>query len=258
MDQCLAAWFHGKRPHSLSELKIPSTLRLVVLAPHPDDFDEIGATMRHFQQNGNRIEVAVVTSGSSGVEDGFNGAITAGMKAALRENEQLASCRFFGLPESRLTFLRAVEDEAGNPEAGAVNLQCVQSYLVAKRPDLVFLPHGNDPNEGHRRTCAFLRQSAQEAKLSLVACLNRDPKTIAMRNDLYFIFDAETAAWKAALLRLHRSQQQRNLNSRGHGFDERVLRVNREIAEELGLAGKYAEAFELECYRTGNLGAPAP
>jgi hypothetical protein len=45
-----------------------------------------------------------------------------------------------------------------------------------------------------------------------------------------------------------RSQHQRNLNRRGCGFDERVLRINRQIAESLGLHGQYAEAFELENY----------
>jgi LmbE family N-acetylglucosaminyl deacetylase len=40
---------------------MPPTLNLVVLAPHPDDFDAIGATMKYFHGNGNRIDVAVAT-----------------------------------------------------------------------------------------------------------------------------------------------------------------------------------------------------
>jgi hypothetical protein len=48
------------------------------------------------------------------------------------------------------------------------------------------------------------------------------------------------------LLRLHRSQHQRNLNTRGQGFDERVLIVNRRTGR--GLNAEYAEAFELERY----------
>jgi hypothetical protein len=110
------------------------------------------------------------------------------------------------------------------------------------------LPHGNDPNAGHRRTYAFFRQSVQEERLTLVACLNRDPKTIAMRNDLYLVFGSEIATWKGEMLRIHQSQHQRNLNRRGYGFDERVLAVNRRIAETLGPGVEYAEAFELESY----------
>jgi hypothetical protein len=70
-----------------------------------------------------------------------------------------------------------------------------------------------------------------------------------MRDDVILPFDEATAAWKRALLRIHRSQQQRNLNTRGHGFDERILRVNRESAARLGAAEPFAETFELEITR---------
>jgi LmbE family N-acetylglucosaminyl deacetylase len=246
VDQDLANLFRGNRPFYLEKLPIPPTLRLVVLAPHPDDFDAIGVTMRFFHENGNRIDVAVVTSGASGVEDGFGGAVTAEAKGALRENEQQVSLRFFSLPENRLTFLRLAEDASGHPIENAANYERIRSYLAVMRPDLVFLPHGNDPNAGHQRTCAFSRRSAKEEKLSLVACLNRDPKTIAMREDLYCVFGRELAAWKGELLRHHKSQHQRNLNTRGYGFDERILKINRAIAETLGRPDAYAEAFELE------------
>ncbi len=247
-DADLASWFCGRAPYSLRTQKIPSELHLVVLAPHPDDFDAIGASMRFFRENGNRIDLAVVSSGASGVEYGFGGAFSREAKAALREKEQLASCRLFGLSASRVTFLRLAEDRDGDPEASLSNLGCVRSYLAAQKPDLVFLPHWHDSNEGHRRTHALFRRSVEEENLSLVACLNQDPKTIAMRHDLYFSFGPDIAEWKGELLRVHRSQQQRNLNVRGYGFDERILRVNREIAQILRVEEPYAEAFELEQY----------
>jgi hypothetical protein len=65
-----------------------------------------------------------------------------------------------------------------------------------------------------------------------------------MRTDLYMPFDAAAASWKADMLRLHRSQHERNLNTRGQGFDERVLAVNRQAGLDLNAA--YAEVFELE------------
>ena len=212
--------------------------------------------MRFFKDNGNRINLAVVTSGASGVEDGFGGAITRRAKATLREIEQQTSCRLFGLADSQLTFLRLVEDESGHPVVNHGNLQCVRSYLAAQKPDLVFLPHWHDPNEGHRRTYALFRQSMQEEKLSLVACLNQDPKTVEMRHDLYCAFGLEIAALKKELLCTHQSQHQRNLHQRGYGFDERVLGVNRRIAEALGVDEPYAEAFELEKYVEGNPASP--
>lgn len=110
------------------------------------------------------------------------------------------------------------------------------------------MPHGNDTNLGHQRTYALLRKVLQEEKLSAMAFLNRDPKTIALRQDLYTTFDEEESVWKGELLRFHQSQHQRNLNSRGHGFDERILQVNRQIAAELNIRAPFAEAFELEYF----------
>ena len=68
-----------------------------------------------------------------------------------------------------------------------------------------------------------------------------------MRHDVYTPFDEGVAEWKAELLRFHDSQHQRNLNTRGHGFDERVLGANREIAKELNLDAPYAEVFDVNC-----------
>ena len=249
----VAEIFSGSRPLFLHELHVPSTLRVVVLAPHPDDFDAIGATMRLFRDNGNAIHVAVLTSGASGVEKGFRGAITSTAMGELRENEQRASCKFFGLPESHLTFLRLAEDDSGHPLEDTANFENVRSYLQASRPDLVFLPHGNDSNRGHRCTYSLFRRCMEKENLSLVSCLNRDPKTIAMRNDLLMVFDTEVGIWKAELLRFHLSQHSRNLNTRGYGFDERILKSNKQTAEELGISGEYVESFELEGYGVASL-----
>ena len=99
---CLPA----ERPLQLTQLPLSAPLTLVVLAPHPDDFDAIAVTLRYFHQRGDTIHLAVLTTGASGVEDGYAGAYTAVDKAALREQEQAASCAFFGLPPERLSFLR--------------------------------------------------------------------------------------------------------------------------------------------------------
>ncbi len=236
----------GPSPLLLDSLRISPSRRILVLAPHPDDFDAIGVTLRHLLGNGNRIELAVLTSGANGVEDGFAGAITRDAKRALRESEQRASCRFFGLPDEQLTFLRLEEDGAGHLADSPGNLARVKALLAGGRPDLVFLPHGHDPNQAHRLTADLLRRSARDTGLATLACQCRDPKTIAMRADLIAAFDAEAAAWKGELLRHHRSQQERNLKLRGHGIDARILDLNRDSASALGLAAGYAEVFELE------------
>ena len=77
-----------ERPLSLSAMTIPSELCTLVLAPHPDDFDAIGITMRFFRDNGNPVHVVVVSSGASGVEDGFCSFRDLKVKAEIREREQ--------------------------------------------------------------------------------------------------------------------------------------------------------------------------
>jgi hypothetical protein len=59
-------------------------------------------------------------------------------------------------------------------------------------------------------------------------------------------FGAPEAAWKGELLRFHQSQHLRNLRTRGHGFDERILADNRSAAQALGLPDACAETFEVE------------
>ncbi|MFQ5990694.1 MAG: PIG-L deacetylase family protein, partial [Candidatus Methylomirabilales bacterium] len=106
--------FTAEGPVFLHSIQVPQERVILVLAPHPDDFDEIGITMRFFRDNGNSIYVAVLSSGASGVEDGFCSPPTRQVKGEVREQEQRASCQFFGLPESHLTFLRLEEDDAGD------------------------------------------------------------------------------------------------------------------------------------------------
>jgi LmbE family N-acetylglucosaminyl deacetylase len=169
----------------------------------------------------------------------------------MREQEQRESLLFFGLPLSQLAFLRLEEDEAGHPADSATNRDRIRQHLLNSRPALVFLPHGHDTNPGHQRIYAILRQVAQEAQYPLAAFLNRDPKTVHMQYDLVLGYGEETAAWKGELLRFHKSQHQRNLNQRGHGFDERILSMDRQSAEACSLDAPYAEVFEVEFFGTG-------
>ena len=243
------ALFDQPRPLSLRNLPLPKDLHVLVLAPHPDDFDAIGVTLRLLRDKGNPIHVAVLTSGAGGVEDHFGSPqLTPAGKATLREEEQAASCRSFGLPPAHLTFLHLAEDGAGHLEDSEANLARLRRYWDAQLPDLVFTPHGHDTNAAHRRTCRLVRQLASVQPRPLAVLLNRDPKTITLRPDVYTAFAEAEAQWKGALLRFHQTQQQRNLRTRQYGFDERILRDNRAAAAAVGQGAAYAEVFELEWY----------
>lgn len=227
-------------PTVLTDLAAQPRMTVLVLAPHPDDFDAIGVSLRQLQRGGHTLHLAVLTDGAHGVDDGFAGASTAGEKAALRQAEQRASCRFFGLPDSCCHFLGLWSD----PALEAADFARLREHVLGLQPQWVFMPHGNDSNATHRRCFDSFRARAAAERLTLQACLNRDAKTLGMRSDVVMPFDAETADWKAQLLRHHRSQQQRNLRTRGCGFDQRVLQLNRDSATALGLAQPYAEVFE--------------
>ena len=247
MKTDLSDLMNKERPFSIRSLRFASAVQVLVLAPHPDDFDTVGVTMRFLQSNQNRISVAVMRT-AGGVEDTFCSPPTREAKAALREREQRDSCRFFGLDEKDLAFLDMEQDGQDEPLLTPRNLNLVRDILLKRRPDFVFLPHMNDTNSGHRTVHAILGRVAAETGFPVVAFLNRDPKTIAMRTDCFTEFGPDEALWKSRLLRFHDSQHRRNLNTRNHGFDERILDVNRATARKLRLTDECAEAFEMEFY----------
>ena len=235
------------RPLSIREGCISSSKKLLMLAPHPDDFDAIGVTLRFLSSCGNPLQVIVACTGS-GVDDSYRPGLSIAGKAQLRKREQRNSAHFFGLPSDCLTFLHLENDDDDQPLDDKKNLDKLGSLILQKGPDIIFLPHGNDTNSGHKAIYSLVHQYALSSNLPIALLLIRDPKTVSMRTDLYLPFDESDAEWKAELLRFHASQQQRNLSTRGHGFDERILEHNRQIASELSLEHHYAEAFEVEIH----------
>jgi LmbE family N-acetylglucosaminyl deacetylase len=161
----------NQKARPLESFALRKALHLLVLAPHPDDFDAIGVTLRFFMKRGNPIDVAVATSGTRGVEDSFCSRPTLKAKTIIREQEQRASCRFFGLPETHLIFLRLEEDQNGNLLDNEINADHIKQHFLNKRPQMVFLPHGNDTNRAHQMVYAMFRKVARETDNRLVAFL---------------------------------------------------------------------------------------
>lgn len=243
----------SNNPLPLQSLAISKEHRLLVLAPHPDDFDAIGATMLFFKKNGNPLHVVVATSGERGVEDTFCSPPSLEEKIKIREQEQRDSCHFFGLPETCLTFLRLEEYKTGRLLNNETNIDRVRRCFLNQNPAMVFLPHWNDTNLTHQHVYSMLHQVVLEASHPLAIFLNRDPKTIQMRCDFFIDYDEASASWKGKLLRFHRSQHQRNLNQRGHGMDERILKIDRHSAKVCSLNAPYAEIFEVELFGAGKV-----
>ncbi len=214
----------------------------------PDDFDEIAVTLRHLARNGNPLHAAVVRSGS-GVLDSYAPGLDWEKKAVIRDAEQRASLRFFGLPEACVTFLALDNDsDEGQLCETPRNAGLLRALVAGLAPDLILLPHGDDTNSAHRALYAMVSQLAGKLRRRVTLLLNRDPKTVSHRADLYTPFGQAEAEWKAEMLRFHDTQHQRNLLTRGLGFDARILGANRQFARELSLGEPYAEVFEVQSY----------
>jgi LmbE family N-acetylglucosaminyl deacetylase len=252
--QALNAVCSGNNPAAIDSIGLSPALRVLVLAPHPDDFDAIAITLRSLQQQGNKIHLAVLSGGSKGVQDSYaKPAPGWRQKAQLREQEQLNSCACFGLPPSRISFLRLPEAADGELAHDTSNQAQVCKQLNETSPDILFLPSGNDRNTGHQRSCNMARRAVRDLGKPLLALYNRDAKTLSFRTDLYAGFDQNQANWKRTLLRFHDTQQARNIATRGDGFDDRILSFNHQLAHELGLGEPYAEAFQVELFHADSL-----
>lgn len=59
MKELDALLLAGARPLPLRDLVFSLPLDILVLAPHPDDFDAIALTLRHLHRHGHALHVAV-------------------------------------------------------------------------------------------------------------------------------------------------------------------------------------------------------
>lgn len=241
----------------------PSEGLVLVLGPHPDDPECVAVTSRLLMRSGCEIWYAVVTMSPGGTEDGyaerFEGLETMSLrdrKIEIRKGEQRRSAELFGLGPDRISFLGVDEDEGGAVQDNPQNRTRIVEHLERIAPDIVMMPVGTDTNRTHEWVSRVFRECsgslARGMGRPIVALYNEDPKTTSMRDDLFVPFVEESAEWKKALLRAHDSQQQRNMRTRGTGFDERILEMNRQAGRRLAETSSadvnhagYAEAFEL-------------
>ncbi len=245
------------------KVRPPTYGKVLVLGPHPDDPETVAVTCRFLMRSGCDIRYAIASMSPSGVEDEYaqrgqndDSISLQNKKSEIRRREQTLATEMFGLTPDRLTFL-GIEENKGldHPNSSAK----IRDHLISIAPDIVIMPMGKDSNQTHAWVYQVFRECAEDLilkkKKSVVALYNEDPKTIEMRHDLFVLFGEKSADWKRALLRVHHSQEQRNIHSRGMGFDERILCMNRlgyrrlqEILPQADGPAKYAEVFEIELF----------
>ena len=235
----------------LLKTQLKSIQKAVVLAPHPDDFDVIGVSLKLLKEDNKEIHLLLNSGGASGVVDGFLSAYTDSEKVELRLIEQEYSCRFFGLKEENFKFLNMEIDVDGEPAFITSNCEKIRKEILRLMPDTFFLPHGNDHNPGHSRNYHFLTKIIQEEAITAQLFLNKDPKTQNFNTHYYTPLDGSLIHWKETLLGFHHSQEHRNKLNRNITFKERILNSNRLTAMELNLPSPFAESFEHQIFENG-------
>jgi len=253
----------------LKRLEPPEAGTVVALAPHPDDPESVALSLKLFAEAGCSVHYIIVCLSPAGVQDSY--ALTHAKennqlsvedltlyKRELRREEQLQSARLAGFLAAPCKFLNMEEDLTGHLIESPHNARMIEEALDECDPDIAIMPYGEDTNSDHVLVYRYFRQSA--AKLAarkgkpILALYNRDPKTVEITEQLAVPFTVREADWKARLLRVHRSQHERNLKQRGHGFDDRILRTNslawrilKERAPEPWMDKyPYAETFQVE------------
>ncbi len=244
----------------LAKVPLPVCGRVTVLGPHPDDPESVAITCRLLMQSGCDIWYAIASLSPAGVEDDYVTTCSGDsislnkIKGQIRQEEQMLAAGMFGLPINRLAFLGMEEGPTIDSQENRIK---IRNHLTSLAPDIVILPIGKDQNQTHAWIYKVFRQCAADLtgaiKKPIIALYNEDPKTIEIRKDLFVLFDDRQAEWKSTLLRLHDSQQQRNMHCREIGFDERILHMNHlnwlelcEVSPIAGSSAKFAEVFEIE------------
>jgi len=263
----------GWEQKAVGWIEPPRFGKVLMLAPHPDDAEAVGVTLKMFAGAGCEVLYKIACLSPGGVDDefalaaaereglGFKGPHElAQYKKALRRSEQLESARRAGFLGQEPEFLDLEEDPGGRLVESEANAGAFAAVLADEAPDAALMPIGEDTNIDHVLVCRWFRRAAAEFAAGrgrpILGLYNRDPKTLRITEQLAVPFDEVSARWKAELLALHRSQQERNLAQRGHGLDERILRINRpawervkkSLAAEQAAKYSYAEVFQLELF----------
>ena len=125
----------GARPVDLRNVRWPGKLTLLVTAPHPDDFDAIGVTLRYLADQGHELHVLVAETGS-GIDKVYGAGMTQAERTRLRVMEQTGSFRYFGLSEGSYRFLALDNAEDDQVADTAGNRQILEKIVRDIRPDI--------------------------------------------------------------------------------------------------------------------------
>jgi LmbE family N-acetylglucosaminyl deacetylase len=212
---------------------------VLVFAPHPDD-DVIGcggSIAKHVDAGGT-VAIVYLTSGEAGSLAHGKAAL-----AAIREAEARAAAGALGVAD--LVFLRHPD---GGLEAGPALVAELVRLLRARRPGLVYLPHGGDGGSDHQAASRAVEEAIGRAAgpwfpelgaapWRVPAALGYEVWTPLARVAYVEAIDA-TIERKLAALALHRSQ------TADVAYVDAIRGLNRYRGAMTG-RGAYCECFEV-------------
>ena len=143
---------------------MPDSQRSVlVLAPHPDDETfGCGGTMRMLTESGVAVDVAFMTRGEQGTEEGASPSAEASRQLAeVRTREAQAACQVLGV--RNVFFLEGSDTRLKDEPHLAASIGHLLRSIPYQR---VFCPWPQDSHEDHKATFALLRQAIADNHLN--------------------------------------------------------------------------------------------
>ena len=136
---------------------------VLVLAPHPDDETfGCGGTIRMLTEGGVAVDVAFLTRGEQGVEEGVAATEeTRRRMAETRTREAQAACQILGVQS--VHFLNGHDTCLGDEPQLA---RAIARLLDACDYQRVFCPWPHDSHDDHRATFALLRSAVAQSRTS--------------------------------------------------------------------------------------------
>ncbi|MDP3014546.1 MAG: PIG-L family deacetylase, partial [Candidatus Subteraquimicrobiales bacterium] len=117
---------------------------ILVISPHHDDESiGMGGTIYKLAKDGNAVVLAVVSSGSIGVE-GANRE----KSIFVRETECLNASKVLNI--RKVEFMRLYDYIL---ETNEENIFRLVKMIRNSRPDIIYMPHDNETDLEHRRVC---------------------------------------------------------------------------------------------------------
>lgn len=193
---------------------------ILAIGPHPDDI-ELGCfgAMARFKHEGNKVYFLVLTKGEGGIIKGDR-------TAEAKKSADLLKVELFieKLPD------RYISD-------GLETISVIEKYLDMLKPDIVFIPSGNDTHQDHR---AVYNAGLAGCRLVKEVYAYETPSTSRNFVPNYFIDITDYVELKLKAVRIHSSQ-----GGKGYMADMAVKGLAEYRAFDILLNGRAVEGFEV-------------